>query len=84
MFNTKMFIEGFKLTFIPTYAIAMLAIACQFMAWEIGYLPAMLSWYLAVMLGTVGPLSGPRNSWRKSSTRVRRKGESPSFFVRSA
>ena len=42
MFNTKLFIEGFKLTFVPTFAIAMLAIACQFMAWEIGYLPAML------------------------------------------
>ena len=42
MFNAKMFVEGFKLTLIPTFAIAMLAIACQFMAWEIGYLPAML------------------------------------------
>ena len=41
MFNAKMFVEGFKLTFVPTFAIAMLAIACQFMACEIGYLPAM-------------------------------------------
>lgn len=42
MFNKKMFVEGFKTTFIPSFAIAMLAIICQFMAWEIGYLPAML------------------------------------------
>ena len=42
MFNKKMFIEGFKLTFIPTYAIAMLAIACQFMAGRYPISQAML------------------------------------------
>lgn len=41
MFNKKMFIEGFKLTFVPTIMIAGLAIICQFLAWEIGYIPAM-------------------------------------------
>ena len=41
MFSTKMFIEGFKLTLIPTFMVASLAIVCQLMAWEIGYLPAM-------------------------------------------
>ena len=42
MFNKKMFVEGFKLTLVPTFAIASLAIVCQLLAWEIGYLPAML------------------------------------------
>lgn len=41
MFNKKMFVEGFKLTFVPTMSIAGLAIICQFLAWEIGYIPAM-------------------------------------------
>ena len=41
MFNTKMFIEGFKLTLIPTFMVASLAIVCQLLAWEIGYLPAL-------------------------------------------
>ena len=42
MFNKKMFVEGFKLTLVPTFAIASLAIVCQLLAWEIGYLPVML------------------------------------------
>ena len=42
MFNKKMFVEGFKLTLVPTFAIASLAIVCQLLAWEIGYLPAVL------------------------------------------
>lgn len=42
MFNAKLFAEGFKLTLVPAFMIASLAIICQFMAWEIGYLPAMV------------------------------------------
>ena len=42
MFNAKMFVEGFKLTIVPTFMIASLAIVCQLLAWEIGYLPALV------------------------------------------
>ena len=42
MFNAKMFVEGFKLTIVPTFMIASLAIVCQLLAWEIGYFPALV------------------------------------------